>query len=105
MTYMLGSMLGSNPRVFLGVTTRNGIQPGFVRELVSPTTSLPQFSPPCLGAAIFSLIKPHFHFNFEKSISLVSLPLHSGEAKQQWESFFSVVFYSSSSQQIKLTAV
>jgi hypothetical protein len=42
--------------------------------------TLPQFSPPCLGAAIVSLTKPRLHFNFEKSISPYS---HSGEAKKR----------------------
>jgi hypothetical protein len=40
------------------------------------------------------------------SLLLSYLSLRSGEAKQRWESFCSVVFYSSSSsQQIKLVAV
>jgi hypothetical protein len=53
----------------------------------------------------FSLTKPRLHFNFEKSISLISLPLHSGKAKKRRESFCSGVFYSSSSKRIKLVAV
>jgi hypothetical protein len=34
-------------------------------HLTYPTT-LPQFSPPCLGAAIFSLTKPCLHFDFRE---------------------------------------
>jgi hypothetical protein len=48
---------------------------------------------------------PAFTLTSRNRFPLISLPLHSGEAKQRWESFCSVVFYSSSSQQIKLVAV
>jgi hypothetical protein len=67
--------------------------------------------PPCLNfhlhvlaLRLFRSLNPAFTLTPRNRFPLISLPLHSGEAKQRWESFCSVVFYSSL-QQAKQVAV
>jgi hypothetical protein len=57
-----------------------------------PTTTVPQLPPPYLDAAIFLSPNSAFTLTSRSRFPLISLPLHSGEAKQRWESFCSVVF-------------